>query len=79
MTEKVMIQVGDKVIEAKAEKLAYIESWRADLQEAALEQAAQEASKKASKESAIEKLTALGLTEQEVFDLIGITPGPEKD
>jgi hypothetical protein len=79
MTEKVMIQIGDKVIEAKEDKLAYIEAWKADLDKAAAEQAAQEAAKKASKQSAIEKLTALGLTEQEVFDLLGITPEPEKE
>jgi DNA-directed RNA polymerase subunit F len=79
MTEKVMIQINNEVVEAKGETLEYIESWKTDLDQAAAKQATQEAAKKASKASAIVKLTALGLTEQEVFDLLDITPDTEKE
>ena len=79
MTEKVMIQIDNEVVEAKGQTLEYIESWKADLDQAAADQATQEAAKKASKASAIVKLTSLGLTEQEVFDLLDITPDTEKE
>jgi len=74
MTDKVFIQIDTKVKEAKDDSLAYLESWKSDLEKAAAEQLAKDQAKEASKKSAIEKLTALGLTEQEVFDLLGITP-----
>ena len=79
MTEKVIIQIDNQVVEAKGQTLEYIESWKTDLEQAAAEQATQEAAKKASKALAIVKLTALGLTEQEVFDLLDITPDAEKE
>jgi hypothetical protein len=74
MTDKVFIQVGNKVVEAKQDNLAYVEAWRLDLDTFASEQAAKKQAILDSKNSAIEKLTALGLTQQEVFDLLGIVP-----
>jgi hypothetical protein len=74
MTDKIFIQIDTKVKEAKDDSLAYLESWKSDLEKAAAEELLQKQAKEASKKSAIEKLTALGLTEQEVYDLLGITP-----
>jgi hypothetical protein len=80
MSEKVFIQIDTKVKEAKEDSLAYLESWKSDLEKAAAEELLQKQAKQASKKSAIEKLTALGLTEQEVYDLLGITPSkPETE
>jgi uncharacterized UBP type Zn finger protein len=73
MSEKVFIQIDTEVKEAKDDSLAYLESWKSDLEKAAAEELLQKQAKEASKKSAIEKLTALGLTEQEVYDLLGIT------
>jgi uncharacterized membrane-anchored protein len=74
MTDKVFIQIDTKVKEAKDDSLAYLEAWKSDLEKAAAEELLQKQAKEASKKSAIEKLTALGLTEKEVYDLLGITP-----
>jgi hypothetical protein len=73
MTEKTFIQIDDEVIEAKGEVLAYIDSWKSDLNQTIQEQLLIQKAKEASRKSAIEKLTTLGLTEQEVLDLLGIT------
>lgn len=74
MSEKIMIQIANKVIEAKEDTLGYLEAWKSDLEKASAEQLAQEQAKEASKKSAIQKLTALGLTKQEVYDLLDLTP-----
>lgn len=74
MADKVFIQINGEVVEAKDEKLVYVQSWKSELEKIAAEQLAQDQAKEASKKSAIEKLTALGLTEQEVFGLLGLTP-----
>ena len=73
MTEKVFIQVDNKIKEAKGENLAYLEAWQADANELLATQLEIEATQKANKLSALNKLTALGLTQSEVFALLGIT------
>ena len=73
MTEKTFIQIDNEVIEAKDELLDYIDSWKLDLNQTIQEQLLIQKAKEASRKSAIEKLTALGLTKQEVLDLLGIT------
>jgi hypothetical protein len=74
MADTVFIQIDGEVIEAKDDSLEYVKAWKSDLEKEAAEQDAIQQAKEASKKSAIEKLTALGLTEQEVYDLLGITP-----
>jgi hypothetical protein len=69
MSEKVYIQQGSEVIEAKGATLDYITSWKADLvNETSAVQAEQEA-KAAARQSALAKLAALGLTEEEIAAL----------
>jgi hypothetical protein len=74
MTDKTMIQIANEVVEAKDEMLDYVEAWKTDLANASAQKLAEDLARQASKNSAIQKLTALGLTEQEVYDLLGITP-----
>jgi DNA-binding transcriptional regulator YhcF (GntR family) len=74
MADKVFIQIEGELVEAKDDSLKYVKAWKSDLEKAAAEHLAREQAKEASKKSAIEKLTALGLTEQEVYDLLGVTP-----
>jgi hypothetical protein len=78
MTEQFFIQIDNEVVEAKGDKLAYIQAWKADLETFNTAQTAAKQIREESKNSAIAKLTALGLTEQEVFDLLGITPDESK-
>lgn len=74
MTDTIKVQINSKVVEAKDEMLDYLEAWKSDLETAEAEKLAQDLAKQASKNSAIQKLTALGLTQQEIFDLLGVTP-----
>jgi hypothetical protein len=74
MTDKVFIQFDSKIKEAKEENLSYLESWRLDLETLVAEEDSKKKAVLDSKKSAIEKLTSLGLTQQEVFGLLGISP-----
>jgi hypothetical protein len=68
---KITIGDGNQVIELEGEALdAFLEQRTKDQAEAALLQAEQDA-KAAAKESALTKLQALGLTEEEIKALIG--------
>jgi hypothetical protein len=71
---KLFVQIDGVVVEADGEQLKYIESWIADIEAENAKALTEKLAKEESKKSAIAKLTALGLTEQEVFDLLGITP-----
>jgi hypothetical protein len=71
---KLFVQIDDVVLEADDEKVAYLESWIADIESENARALSERTAKEESKKSAIAKLTALGLTEQEVFDLLGIIP-----
>jgi hypothetical protein len=73
MSEQIFIQVDGKVKEAKGETLAYLEAWQSEANQLLSAQLETEATQKANKLSAVAKLTALGLTESEVFALLGIT------
>jgi hypothetical protein len=72
MAEKVFIQIDNVVKEAKGESLVYVQEWQAQENEAIKNQLATESARKAERESAIEKLTAIGLTKSEVLALLGI-------
>jgi hypothetical protein len=71
-TEQIFIQVGNERIELTGEALEDFLTDRAQRQaEAALLQAEQDA-KAAAKESALTKLQALGLSEAEAKQIVGI-------
>jgi hypothetical protein len=72
MVEKVFIQIDNVVKEARGESLVYVQAWQAQQNEAIKNQLATESARKAERESAIEKLTAIGLTKSEVLALLGI-------
>jgi hypothetical protein len=74
MADKVFIQVEGEVLEAKEDSLKYVKAWKSDLEKQVAEDLALKLAQEASKKSAIAKLTALGLTEQEVYNLLGMTP-----
>jgi hypothetical protein len=68
---KITIGDGNQVIELEGEALdAFLEQRAQDQAESAARQAEQDA-KAAAKESALTKLQALGLTEEEIKALIG--------
>jgi hypothetical protein len=62
MSEKIFIQRDGEVIEANTQDLSYLESWR---NEVSLQMQTQEA----IRASAVAKLAALGLTEDEIAAL----------
>ena len=66
MTEKIFIQVDNEVVEAKGEVLNYIESWKAEFPEDSFDSEEKQEEKRAARESALAKLAALGLTEEEI-------------
>jgi hypothetical protein len=71
-TNKVFIQVENEVIELQGEALdAFLEQRAQDQVESAARQAEQDA-KAAAKESALTKLQALGLSEAEAKQIVGI-------
>jgi hypothetical protein len=71
-TNKIMVGIDDQVIELTGEALdAFLEQRAKDQAEAALLQAEQDA-KAAAKESALTKLQALGLSEAEAKQIVGI-------
>jgi hypothetical protein len=66
MSEKIFIQDGTKVIEAKGDDLAYILAWRAEIVETDAAMNQEQAQKQAARDSALAKLAKLGLTEAEI-------------
>lgn len=70
MTEKIYVQVGNKRVEAKGEVLEQILKDRAEAAERASRIEAAEREKQEKRESAVNKLKALGLTDEEVQALI---------
>ena len=70
-SDKVFVGIDGKLVELiGSDKEAFLEQRAKDQAEAALLQAEQDA-KTAAKESALTKLQALGLTEEEIKALIG--------
>lgn len=72
MSDKIYVSEDDRRYEATGEQLAQI---KADIEEAhkrKLEDEANQAAKEAAKTSALNKLTALGLTEEEIKAVLGI-------
>ena len=71
MSEKIYINVDGKRIEAKGEQLEYILQAQADAQESQRLIEAEQTAKAEAKASAVAKLTALGLNEDEINAIIG--------
>jgi hypothetical protein len=72
MSEQIFIQIDNERIELQGEALdAFLEQRAKDQAEAALLQSEQDA-KAAAKESALTKLQALGLSEAEAKQIVGI-------
>jgi DNA-binding NarL/FixJ family response regulator len=69
MAEKVFVQINNEVIEADAQTLAYIEAWKSDLPQDSYDTEESKLARAASRESALAKLAALGLTEDEIAAL----------
>jgi predicted oxidoreductase len=71
-TNKIFISIDDQVIELQGEALdVFLEQRAKDQAESAVMQAEQDA-KAAAKESALTKLQALGLSEAEAKQIVGI-------
>jgi regulator of protease activity HflC (stomatin/prohibitin superfamily) len=70
MTEKLYIQVGTEKQEAKGEQLDYLLQAQADAKQTQLKIEAEQEAKQIARESALEKLSSLGLTEDEIAALI---------
>jgi hypothetical protein len=73
MTDKIFIQINDKVEEAKEETLQYIEAWKAEANQVMISQLEAEALAVEAKLSGISKLEALGLSQIEIAALLGIS------
>lgn len=71
MTDKIYIGIDNKRIEAKGEQLEYILQARAEAQEAQRLIEAEQQAKANAKQSAMNKLKALGLTDNEIEGLMG--------
>ena len=72
MSEQIFVQINDERVELTGEALdAFLEQRAKDQVEFAARQAEQDA-KAAAKESALTKLQALGLTEAEAKQIVGI-------
>ena len=71
MTDKIYIQINDKKQEAKGEQLEYILQAQAEAQEAEHLFEAEQQAKANAKQSAMNKLKALGLTDNEIEGLMG--------
>jgi hypothetical protein len=70
MSENIYIQIGDKKRKATPEEIAQIEKDQAEALEAQRLVEAEQTKKNADRASAMAKLSALGLNEQEVAALI---------
>ena len=68
-TTKVFIQVGQEVIELTGEAKETFEADRLQAHNLFLQSASEAEAKKTARESALEKLAALGLTEEEIAAL----------
>jgi hypothetical protein len=71
MSDKIYIGIDDKKVEAKGEQLEYILSWQTELQDQARLIEAEQTAKAEAKASAMAKLAALGLNDDEVNAIIG--------
>jgi hypothetical protein len=71
MTDKIYIGINDKKIEAKGDDLVYLQSWQAEVQAEQRLIEAEQTAKAEAKASAMAKLAALGLSEEEVQAIIG--------
>jgi hypothetical protein len=71
MTDKIYIQIDNKRIEAKGEQLEQILKDRAEYEEQQRLIEAEQTAKAEAKASAMAKLAALGLSEEEVQAIIG--------
>jgi DNA-binding NarL/FixJ family response regulator len=69
MTEKIYIQIGNEKIEAVGDQLDYILETQKQLQAESDKLEADLASKILARQSALAKLAALGLTEEEIAAL----------
>ena len=72
MSDKIYIGIDDKKIEAKGKDLDYILETQAEAQASIRLIEAEQQAKEEAKASAMAKLTALGLNEEEVNAIIGI-------
>jgi len=72
MADKIYIGIDNKRIEAKGEVLENLLQAQAEAQEAQSLLEAEQQAKEAAKESALAKLTALGLTEDEAKAIMGV-------
>jgi len=70
MSDKIYIGIDGKRIEAKGEQLDYILQAQAEMQEAEKLFEAEQQAKEAARASAMNKLSALGLTDEEISALI---------
>jgi DNA-binding NarL/FixJ family response regulator len=69
MTDKIFIGIDEKRIEAKGEDLKYILQTQAEFTEKQEALQAEQDAKSAARQSALAKLAALGLTEEEIAAL----------
>jgi hypothetical protein len=69
MSEKIFIQNGTKVVEAKGDDLAYLLAWQAEIIETNAIMYQEQLAKETARQSALAKLAALGLTEEEIAAL----------
>lgn len=72
MPEKIYIGINNKKVEAKGEQLEYIKSWQSDILAEQKRIEAEQQAKEATKQSALAKLAALGLTEDEAKAIMGV-------
>ena len=71
MTDKIYIGLNDKKIEAKGAELETILKYRAEAEAEQKRVEAEQQAKEAARQSAIAKLSKLGLTEDEVQAIVG--------
>jgi len=71
MTDKIYIQINDKKQEAKGEQLEYILQAQAEAQAESNRIETEQQAKANAKQSAMNKLKALGLTDNEIEGLMG--------
>jgi DNA-binding NarL/FixJ family response regulator len=65
MTKKIYVQIGENKTEADESMIEYLEEWQSSLKT----QEEAQAKERATRESALAKLAALGLTEEEIASL----------
>jgi hypothetical protein len=72
ISDKIYIQINNKKVEAKGEVLEQILKDRAEFEAKQQAKEAEQQAKEATKESALAKLAALGLTEDEAKAIMGV-------